>query len=349
MTSGKKHSTLARTINFSLSIALAVVFLLIAFNNVDFTEVVEIVSGANLLWVFIFILLFFTSHYVRTLRWKYILHSVKPNASIGNLFNSLMVGYGVNCVTPKLGEVTRAVLIGKWEGLSRSSMFGTVILERVIDILSLAVSVLIAILISSENIADKFPWLISTLYITAALIFLFVLFLYLTLHFKEKFYGIIVKLLSKVSERIAERAAYIFRMLTEGFFSLKGTSNYIWTISLTALMLIIYAATSYVGLLMLDMQNFQQISFEMGWVIMSISSIGVIIPTPGSTGSYHTLAKSTLVLLYGFSETISAAYAFLTHIISYILFIFTALIIYFIINKQRENLFKVAETEIEEL
>ena len=51
-----------------------------------------------------------------------------------------MVGYGVNCVTPKLGEVTRAVLLGKWEKLSRSSMFGTVILERVIDLISLGLS-----------------------------------------------------------------------------------------------------------------------------------------------------------------------------------------------------------------
>jgi len=71
-------------------------------------------------------------HYLRALRWKYILNSVKPNTSMKNLFGSLMVGYGVNCVTPKLGEVTRAVLIGKWEGLSRSSMFGTVILEELL-------------------------------------------------------------------------------------------------------------------------------------------------------------------------------------------------------------------------
>jgi hypothetical protein len=86
----------------------------------------------------------------------------------------------------------------------------------------------------------------------------------------------------------------------------------------------------------------------MGWVIMSISAIGVIIPTPGSTGSYHTLAKSTLVLIYGFSETMGAAYAFLTHIISYVLFIITALLMFFVLNKQKENLFKIVETEIRE-
>ena len=137
-------------------------------------------------------------------------------------------------------------------------------------------------------------------------------------------------------------------MLAEGFASLKGTRNYFWTIFWTIVIIFLYAYGSYVGMLMLDMQNFQSITFGMGWVIMSISAIGVIIPTPGSTGSYHTLAKSTLVLIFGFGETISVAYAFLTHIIGYIIFIVTALIMFFIVNKQKENLFDVVETEIRE-
>ncbi|MCK7526025.1 MAG: hypothetical protein MZV64_54665 [Ignavibacteriales bacterium] len=53
-----------------------------------------------------------------------------------------------------------------------------------------------------------------------------------------------------------------------------------------------------------------------------------------------------MVLIFGFSETISAAYAFLTHIIGYILFIITALIMFFVVKKQKENLFEVVETEI---
>jgi uncharacterized membrane protein YbhN (UPF0104 family) len=89
------------------------------------------------------------------------------------------------------------------------------------------------------------------------------------------------------------------------------------------------------------------VTYTMGWVLMSISAIGVVIPTPGATGSYHALAKSTLVLLFGFGETISAAYAFLTHIISYILFILTALVMFLILNKQHINLFKLVKQNTE--
>jgi glycosyltransferase 2 family protein len=95
---------------------------------------------------------------------------------------------------------------------------------------------------------------------------------------------------------------------------------------------------------MLHMQSGSNVTFAMGWIVMSISSIGVVIPTPGATGSYHALAKSTLVLLFGFGETISAAYAFLTHIISYFLFIIVALIMYFVLNKQHISLLNIFKT-----
>ncbi|MEO8231953.1 MAG: lysylphosphatidylglycerol synthase transmembrane domain-containing protein [Ignavibacteriota bacterium] len=351
MTSDKKSKfgRIGVIINYGVSIILTIVFLYIAFYNVDFSEVLKIASHANLLWVFIFIVVTMLGHYFRAIRWKYILNSVKPNTSMKNLFGSLMVGYGVNCVTPKLGEVTRAVLIGKWEGLSRSSMFGTVILERVIDVISMGGSIIVALFLTSVSLSEKFPWLITSLYIMAAVIILSIVLLSLILRSKEKFSKLIIKVVGKISHKLAERAAYVFTMLAEGFASLKGTKNYFWTIFWTIAIIVLYAFGSYAGLLMLDMQNIQPITFGMGWIIMSISAIGVIIPTPGSTGSYHTLAKSTLVLIFGFGETIAAAYAFLTHIIGYILFIVTALIMFFIFNKQKENLFDVVESEIREV
>lgn len=351
MTSDKadKILSLRNIINYSLSFLLAGVFLYIAFHDVSFSEVLELTAEADLFWMIVFIILFYAGHILRALRWKYILNSVKSDTKFSHLFNSLMIGYGINCITPKLGEVTRAVLFGKWEGLSRSSMFGTVILERIIDIIALAFSVLIAIISSTENIRGSFPWLMTTLYITSALIVLFILFLYLILKYEKKFSEWIIKLLNRFSHSLADKVAYIFSMLTQGFFSLKGRKNYYITFLLSALIIIVYAATSYIGLLMLNMQNIQPVTFTMGWVLMSISSIGVIIPTPGSTGSYHTLAKSTLVLLYGFGETISAAYAFLTHIISYILFILTALVIYFVLGKKSIALNNTPKTSTEDL
>ena len=346
----KKSPHFKRALNITLSFILTLVLLYIAFRDVNFEDVLKRTSQASVFWIIMLMIVMMASHFIRAVRWKIILNSVKPNASIKNLFGALMVGYGVNCAVPRLGEISRAVLVGKWEGLSRSSMFGTVILERVIDLVFLGISVVISIYIASADLYISFPWLKSTLYISIFLICSLILFLYLLVKLKEKFYGIIVRFLSRFSEKIAHQAAHIFEMLITGFTSLKGVKNYILTLILSILINLLYALSAYVGFYTVGMQNIAspQITFAMGWVLMSIAGIGVVIPTPGGTGSYHTLAKATL-MLFGFGEIISLSYAFLTHIISYFLFIGSGLIFFFVLNKKHDNLFKVIETQVDDL
>jgi len=277
-----------------------------------------------------------------------ILNSVKKDVSVKNAFGALMIGYGVNFVFPRVGELSRAVLIGKWEGLSRSSMFGTVIIERVIDVIFLGLTLILSVYLS-KDLFINFPWLKSTLYITFVLMIIGIFFLYLTIRFKEKFYNIIIKMVSRFSVKLASKAAHIFEMLTEGFASLKGTRNYFLTILLSAGIMLVYALNSYLGFFTLGMQNMGiPVNFKLAWVLMSISAIGAVIPTPGGTGSYHTLAKSVLVF-FGFGLNISLAYAFLTHIISFFLIIFLALVSFFLLNKQHLNLLKVVKPDPDDL
>ena len=176
--STKSFYWLKHSFKYIVSFGLSGVFLYAAFYNVDFNKVFDIIANASVFWLIIFILVFFFSHYLRALRWKYILSSVKRNTSMFNLFGALMVGYGVNCVVPRLGEVSRAVVFGRAEKLSRSSMFGTVIVERVIDILFLGLAVFVSVIIWTESLYDKFPWLKSALTITLFfMLAVFVLFL----------------------------------------------------------------------------------------------------------------------------------------------------------------------------
>ncbi len=92
-----------------------------------------------------------------------------------------------------LGELYRGLFLGRWENISRSSMVGTIVLERVIDIIVLGFSVLISVAIYSGDLFKDVTWLKSTLYLGFFLIFLLVVFLYLLVKFKEKFYNIILE------------------------------------------------------------------------------------------------------------------------------------------------------------
>lgn len=343
------RSPIRKYINYVLTLLLTAVFVLIAFRDVDFGEVLKIISHASIFWIIILILSLYLSHFIRAVRWKVIIRSVKPNAKLKYLFGALMVGYGVNCVVPRLGEVSRSVLLGKWEGLSRSSMFGTVIFERIIDIFFFALSLIIAGLLYNGDVYVKFPWLKTTLLILLLTVVSSGILLVVSVKFKSTFYKLIKFILQKFSITASEKLIHIFDMLVEGFSSLKGNNNYLISILLSIVIMLLYGFNSYVGFFALGMDGLQPINFGMAWIVMSISSIGVMIPTPGGTGSYHTIAKTVLVLLFGFDETISLAYAFLMHIVSYLLFIFTALIVFFLLNKQHDNFIKVVETELSDL
>jgi glycosyltransferase 2 family protein len=321
------------------SLLLTFVFLFIAFKGVNFSNILFYISRASITWILVLILLLLLSHLIRAYRWKIIIASVKPDASIINLFGALMVGYGVNCAVPRLGEISRAVVLGKWEKISRTSMLGTVIVERVIDILSFAIAVIISGYIYSGNIYETFPWLKTSLYVVTVLMIAVIIFLLLLIKFKERLTKIVISKLSKVSEKLALKLAYVFEMLIVGFGSLKGLGNILLTILLTVVILLVYSLNSYISFFIFGMENNSVVNFGMAWVVMSISSIGVLIPTPGGMGSYHTFIKSILVLLYGFGKEISLAYAVVTHIVSYLLFIFSSLFFFFWLNKKYSGSF----------
>ncbi len=338
-----------RLVSYLFSFLLSAIFLYIAFQNVNFSDVLEVVSGASIFWIIILMISMTLSHYLRAYRWKIILRSVKPDVSMKNLFGSLMVGYAVNCVVPRLGEVARAVLIGRWENLSRSSMFGAIILERIIDVLFLCFSIFISALIWSEDLYFKLPWLRTSLYVSFLAIIAVLVFLFLIIRYKENFYGVIIKMLGRLSEKLAHKTAHIFEMLIEGFKSLRGTKNYFLTFLLSIVIMLLYAFSSYVGFYTVGMNSLRPVSYQMAWILMSISGIGVLIPTPNGTGSYHTLIKTALVMLFGFNEVISLSYAFLTHFISYVVFILIGFISFWILNKQHENILRLVKTEVDEL
>lgn len=341
-----KKNILRKIVNYSFPLILSGVFLYFAFQGVDLDKVMIELGNISYFWTFVAGITLMLAHYLRAVRWKIILNSVKPDTSIKNLFGALMIGYGVNCVVPRLGEFSRAVLIGKWEGLSRSSMFGTVIVERVIDLIFLGIAVYISILIWSSDLFQSFAWLKSTLIITSIVMISVLILLFMVIKMREKFYGIFIKIINRFSKKFAEKLSHIFEMLIDGFASLKGIKNYLLTLILSVVIIFLYAAASYFGFFMLGMENIQNVDFRMGWVLMSISSIGVVIPTPGGTGSYHTLTKSALVLLFGFAEEISLAYAIITHFLSYVLFIITAVVFYLILHKKEDSFLKIVDTEV---
>jgi uncharacterized protein (TIRG00374 family) len=346
-----RYSSLRRALGIITPFLLTAVFLYLSFYNVNLLETMDVISNSSLFFVAVYLVFFVLSHIARAVRWKVMIGSSRPDASVINLFAATMIGYGVNLVVPRLGELYRSFFAGKWEGLSRTAMLGTVIVERVIDIIVLGLSVLVSALIYSGDLYVEVSWLESAVVIGFIAMGVVVLLLALLIIFKDVFINYAVKIFSKISVRIAEKIKYVMSMLVQGFSSLKGYKNYLITIGFSALIMILYGFTGYLGFFVLNLHEVYDVTFSMAWVVMTVSAFGIVIPTPGGTGSYHFIAISTLVTLYGFTEEYASAYALFNHTTASVVFIILTIVMIYVVNWRRkkhglstENFFSVIKS-----
>ncbi len=334
--SGKENKNLFKQlVGYILPFLLTIIFLYLAFRGIDLKKSFNLITKTSVIWLIIYILIFYLSHYIRAIRWKIIIKSVKPDASSLYLFGAVMIGYGVNCVIPRFGEIYRGFFLGKWEKISRSTMIGTIIVERVIDIVSFGLASFLSVLFYSGDLFRRITWLKPTLitgfFIISAIIFIIVLIVKYEHGLTKTFF----KIINKINPKLSLKFSDTLTTLIDGFSSIKSVKNIFLIIFLTIFMFLLYALNTYTGFIMLYMHEIQDIDMKMAWVFMAISAFGTLIPTPGGTGSYHIISIFILSRLYNFDYEISAAYTILTHFIQYFVFVISTLLLIYIINKLR--------------
>ncbi|MFA3782499.1 lysylphosphatidylglycerol synthase transmembrane domain-containing protein [Melioribacteraceae bacterium 4301-Me] len=344
-----------KILGFILPLVFTIFFLLLAFQNVDLKKSIWLITNTSLPWLLVFIFIFFFSHFIRAIRWKIIINSIKKETSLLNLFSAVMIGYGVGCVASRLGEVYRGFFLGRWEKLSRTSMFATVVVERIIDMLALGFSCVVSIYIYSGDLLNEVIWLKASLIVAFSVMAVFIALIYLLIVKKESFYNAIVKFVGRFSHKMADFLAKTFTTLLEGFSSIKGIKSYLLILVYSVIIMLLYALNAYIGFYILELENTYTITFGMAWVLMTISAFGVVIPTPGATGSYHLITIFVLTQLYNFNYTESGAYAILTHFISYVSFIVSSLLLLYVVNRRnfkkgipKENFLSVFRLNMDE-
>lgn len=321
-----------KAVKYSLPFLLMGVFLVLAFYNIDLSKAFGYIQKISWFWLFVYSGVFIFSHYIRAVRWKLMIKSIKSDTSLLTIFASVIIGYGVNCVVPRLGEVYKGLFLGKWEGLSRTSMFGSIIVERVIDIFFFSLAAVISVYIYSGDLFKELTWLSLSITIAFITVFVIIFILYLMVIKKNFINNRFFSFLSRFSPKSVNFIKENFDSLIEGFSSIKTTKDLLMVIFYSALIIVVYVLNTYTGFFLFNVPT-GHFTFAMAWVLMTIGSIGVLIPTPGGTGSYHILTILVLTSLYNFNNEFSAAYAILTHFISYVLFIGMTLFLIILVNR----------------
>ena len=137
----------------SLGIGIGIVYLFVGkMSDSEKQEVIADIKRANYLWVIMPVVLGLISNYFRTQRWRLLLRPLGYNPSLFNTFFSVMIMYFLNLFFPRLGEVSRCGVLSRYENVPMDKAIGTMVLERLVDVLCLGIIVLI--LISTQ--AEKF-------------------------------------------------------------------------------------------------------------------------------------------------------------------------------------------------
>jgi len=140
-----KLSSLAKP-QLWLGIVISVIFVFLAFRNVQWVELVTALKGMQWSILFLAMVLCFFNLLIRGIRWQILLAPLGLFA-VRDAFVYLNIGYMANNLLPfRLGEIIRAVLLGQKKAINTSAVLATIVLERLLDMLSLSALTLILML-----------------------------------------------------------------------------------------------------------------------------------------------------------------------------------------------------------
>ena len=232
--------------------------------------------------------------YLRALRWRYLTDPIRP-LSTGPLFRAVSVGFMANNIFPlRMGEVVRAWYLARETGVSAAAVFGTVILERVIDTLMVVVLAM-GVVLAGRGGNDGFLETYALLLLPLAVLPFLGLGL---LRFAPDFFLRAVAFgLRPFPERISATAIHGLRRFQDGLGALRGGVHLLW-ILLYSLAIWLVASTLPViaGFIALDIQfPSRWEAIAAAWSMLAAIGVAVAIPsTPGFIGPFHLAAKVAL-------------------------------------------------------
>ena len=272
-------------------------------------------QSANKPFLFLSALAAIMSHVLRAERWKLLLKPLGFNISLINSFMSVMVGYFINLAVPRGGEVSRCYNLYRLHRVPVDVSFGTVVMERIIDLIFLIILLTASFFIELDNLlyffqSDELKKLTSSdsgggfsyTLIAGVVIFIVAVTLIVFYIFKSKRY---------LALRYMTKLRGMLRGLKSGVMSIFKLEKRILFILYSLLIWFCYYMMMY--LVMLAFPETQHLGILAALTIFVIGGIAMAIPLPGGAGSFHILVPLGLVILYSIPEEKAVPFTFIFH------------------------------------
>jgi uncharacterized protein (TIRG00374 family) len=256
-------------------------------------------------WLVLMAVIAMASHVIRAERWKMLLEPAGYSTKLSYSFLSLMTGYLVNLVIPRGGEVSRCYNPYKLDKTPVDISFGTVVLERIADVICLLLLIGFSFFMESEKLfafidtlplgSDHSSRVKTILLIVAILIVIGLAFIWvvkknrkLNAFVKKTWYGFREGLLS------------VFKLKNKGLFIFYSVLIWFLYFVMSYSMILAFPETDHLGV-------------SAVFSLFAIGAIAMAVPLPGGTGSYHVLVPQGLVFLYHVPQADAIAFTFIFH------------------------------------
>lgn len=312
------NSKLFSFLKFTLLLAIMLLLLFFAFRGVNVKKILHDIMNANMFWVAVSGLISIIAFVVRAHRWNLLIESLGYSPSLKKTIYSLMIGYFANLALPRLGEVSRCGALSKAELIPFNKLLGTVIVERVIDVLSLLLCMLFASAIEfkrlgnffSENIfkpiIKKSELLTKSPLLLGAILILLLVLTGVAIYFTSK---------NKGKESFVSKLIKGFIDGLRSVANLKRPGQFIFH---SILIWVLYYLGVYVALYAFHFTS--ELGAGAALFLLVAGGIGMSAPVQGGIGAYHLLVSQGLVL-YGISQQDGLTFATLLHSLQILLII----------------------------
>ena len=294
-------------LKYILFLSLSIALLVYALKDISIDQFVNQLGRTDYKWLILSLFIAIISHIARAYRWKILLEPINYRPKLSNTFFAVMIGYFANLAFPRAGEVSRCAMLKKTDNIPVDASFGTVITERIFDLIVLIV--LIVFNIAIEKKLKSFLWQefgskIESILNNSTLIIAFILIGVITLALLFLFKNIIKK------NTIYIKISLLISGLMDGLLSFSKIKNKAGFVISTILMWIGYWAMLQVAVFAYP--ESVHFGFIETFTILIVGGMAMSAPVQGGIGAYHLLVGN-LLMLYGLSNESGIALATILH------------------------------------
>jgi hypothetical protein len=255
------------------------------------------------------------TYVVRAFRWQYLLAPIGPTR-FATAFQTTVIGFAASFLLPaRPGEVLRPYLLARRENLPPTAAFATIILERLLDLVTVLLMFgVFVLLVDPASLGDaslyarvKAGGLLAAAGALAGLIVFFAL-----AGHPERLGRVALRVERVLPPRFARAVARFVETFAQGLAVMRQPTRLLVSLLLSVPLWMSIAA----GIWVTSRAFHMTFSFVGSFLVTTLLVVGVAVPTPGQVGGFHTMYKIAVTTFFGAPEPAAVGAAIVLHAVS---------------------------------